>query len=204
MWIKSGDVVWVPGLTLCSWFSWRRPICCPVCISSGCFEDSTESCIRAATCYNWNTRFRSSHCGSMETNLTSIHEDAGLIPGLTQGVKDLVVLWLWLWPAAAALIQLLTWELPCATGVAVKSRKKEKNEILSVPAVFLFLRGSGHVPALGFCYGAPAYPSSTPRSPSDSKGLWSQISFPAFTQNSWNSQFLVSSTPVVFCFSSVT
>ena len=51
-------------------------------------------------------------------NLTSIHEDAGLIPDLAQRVKnleaswgighkcrsDLVLLWLWYRPAAAALM----------------------------------------------------------------------------------------------------
>ena len=38
-----------------------------------------------------NIGFGSSHCGSVEIILTSIHEDADLIPGLTQWVKDLAL-----------------------------------------------------------------------------------------------------------------
>ena len=37
---------------------------------------------------NKNIKFRSSCCSLAVTNPTSIHEDAGSIPGLTQWVKD--------------------------------------------------------------------------------------------------------------------
>ena len=57
-------------------------------------------------------------------NPTSIPEDLGSILGLTHWVKDLVLLWLWVRPAAAALIQPLALELLYAMGVALKRQKK--------------------------------------------------------------------------------
>ena len=38
-----------------------------------------------------NSVYGSSHCGSVVKNLTSIHEDAGSIPGLAQWVEDLAL-----------------------------------------------------------------------------------------------------------------
>ena len=62
------------------------------------------------------------------TNPTRNHEVLGSIPGLTQWVKDLALLWLWCRPAAVAPTGPLAWEPPYAVGVALKRKKKKKEK----------------------------------------------------------------------------
>ena len=71
--------------------------------------------------------FRSSHRGSAETCLTSIHEDAGSILALLRA-KALALLWLGRRPAAIAPLWPLVWEPPHAVGAALKRPKKRKKK----------------------------------------------------------------------------
>ena len=76
-----------------------------------------------------------------KTNLTSIHEDTGWIPGLSGlriwhccvscGVgcrhgSDPILLWLWCRPLDKTLIQPLAWESPHAGDKKKKKKKKKK------------------------------------------------------------------------------
>ena len=72
----------------------------------------------------------SPHCDTVETNPTCMHEDVGLIPGPDQCVKDLALLWLCQRPAAVGLIGPLAWDLPYASGTALKQNKQKKGNAI--------------------------------------------------------------------------
>ena len=74
----------------CSW-SWTRNIGARTCTLAQCVIQLQR--IPGCLSFFLSLKFWSSHCGAVEINLTSIHEDVGLIPGLAQWVKDLVLLW---------------------------------------------------------------------------------------------------------------
>ena len=76
----------------------------------------------------------SSHSGSVETNLTSIHEATRSTPGLAQWGKDLALLLLWCRLAAAAPIRPLVWESPYDMGAA----PPQKNSALHIYHIYHF------------------------------------------------------------------
>ena len=93
--------------------------------------------------YSKRLRSGSSCRGSAETNLTSIHKDAGLILASLSRLgiwmscgagrrrsSDLVLLCLWHRPAATAPIQPLAWKPPYAASMALKRHTQSPRSII--------------------------------------------------------------------------
>ena len=57
--------------------------------------DKSPYCSQVNITMKLKFKMESSHCGAVEMNPASIHEDAGLIPGLTHWVGDWHCLELW-------------------------------------------------------------------------------------------------------------
>ena len=55
---------------------------------------------------------------------------------------DLVLLWLWCRLAATGLIRALAWELPYASGVALKKKRQKQNK-MKTDSKQVFARGRG-------------------------------------------------------------
>ena len=127
------------------------------------FQDNIRESIRlsvriceilASSIINQESALWSSHSGAAEMNPIRNHEVSGSIPGLTQWVKDpmllsavvggrhsldLALLWLWCRLAAVASIRPLAWEPPYAAGAALKSKKKKNLPFKSCYKAILLL-----------------------------------------------------------------